>query len=93
MEKFVTIKGTGKRNGGYDTWSGNWDYEDVTGLWREIQQADMTYVDLDMQEAWLECGDDAENIKVFLDEAVEKGFIDGYKLEEPEEEHYELYFD
>ena len=93
MEKFVTIKGTGKRNGGYDTWSGNWDYEDVAGLWREIQQADMTYVDLGMQGEWLECGDDAENIKVFLDEAVEKGFIDGYKLEEPEEEHYELYFD
>lgn len=32
MKKFVTVKGTGRRNGGFDTWSGNWDFEDAR-LW------------------------------------------------------------
>lgn len=85
MKKFVTVKGTGRKNGGFDTWSGNWDFKDVVGLWNELQVIDMTYVDFSLEREWLECGDNAENIKEFLDEALEKGFIDGYELEEPKE--------
>lgn len=30
MKKIVTVKGTDRKNGGFDTWSGNWDFEDGT---------------------------------------------------------------
>lgn len=83
MEKFVTVKGTGRKNGGFDTWSGNWDFKDVVGLWNELQCIDGIYVDFALEREWIECGDFSKNIKEFLDEALEKGFIDSYKLEEP----------
>lgn len=85
MEKFVAIKGIGRKNGGFDVWFGNWDFENVAGLWCELAYVDGECVNFALENEWLSCGDLAKNIKEFLDEALEKGFIDSYKLEEPKE--------
>lgn len=85
MKKFVTIKGIGRKNGGFNVWSGNCDFEDAAGLWCKLAYADGVRIDFALDREWLSCGSSAKNIKEFLDEALEKGFIDSYKLEEPKE--------